>query len=89
LQLLGSQFACLMLFQSAKYQTQRNHRAKDVSFKPEPWPENLGRLYICTGGLNTLKIWWNLHWFIVLRNGGSRGCSLGQLPPPKCLWRPV
>jgi len=40
LQLLGSQFVCLVLFQTAKNRMHRNCHAKGYEFKPELRPEN-------------------------------------------------
>jgi len=66
-ELLGSQFACWLLFHTAKNRTQRNRRAKscEVQNRTVARKSSIGGYYICAGGLDLLKILSNLHWFVV------------------------
>jgi len=66
-EMLGSRFACLLLFQTAKNWTQRNRRAKwrEVQIRTVARKYSTGRYYICAGRLDILKIWQNVHRSVV------------------------
>jgi len=58
-ELQGSRFARLLLFQTAKNRTQRNHSAKWCEFQIRTIARksSIGGCYIGAGGLDILKIW--------------------------------
>ena len=58
-ELLGSRFACLLLFQTARNRTQRNRLAKwcEVQIRTVARKSSVGAYFSCAGGLDILKIW--------------------------------
>jgi len=63
-ELLGSRFACLLLFQTAKNRTQRNRRAKwqcEVQIRTVAKKSSIEGYYICARRLDIMKIGYNLH----------------------------